>query len=100
MQTRLRRGGAWEAGELRLAVVSPFVDRRHGSERALAEVLERLARDYPCEVHLFAQRVEDLAVASADERGSGSGRVIWHRVAPRGGPHLLQFIRWYFSNRA
>lgn len=86
---------------MRLAVVSPFVDRRHGSERALAEVLERLARDYPCEVHLFAQRVEDLAMVPSSVRDSeGSGRVIWHRVAPHGGPHLLQFIRWYFSNRA
>src|SRR6266478_1279666 len=31
--------------DLRLAVVSPFVDRRHGTERALAEVLERRAWD-------------------------------------------------------
>jgi len=37
---------------LRLAVVSPFVDRRHGTERAIAELLERLARDYHCEIHL------------------------------------------------
>ena len=50
---------------MRLAVVSPFVDRRHGAERALAELLERLARDYGCEIHLYAQRVEDLSASGA-----------------------------------
>ena len=49
--------------DLRLAVVSPFVDRRHGTERVLAEVLERLAGKYGYEIHLYAQRVEDLALA-------------------------------------
>src|SRR5216684_4661430 len=49
--------------DLRLAVVSPFVDRRHGTERALAELLERLAGQEHCEIHLYAQRVEDLALA-------------------------------------
>jgi len=72
---------------LRLAVVSPFVDRRHGTERALAEVLERLARNEHCEIHLYAQRVEDLAVAQphgADPRDSGA--IIWHKVPSTPGP--------------
>ena len=58
--------------DLRLAVVSPFVDRRHGTERALAELLERLAGDYGCEIHLYAQRVEDLHISDpklANQRG-------------------------------
>src|SRR5436190_19493283 len=60
--------------DVRLAVVSPFVDRRHGTERSLAELLERLARIYHCEIHLYSQRVDDLALgppagASASERG-------------------------------
>ena len=62
---------------MRLAVVSPFVDRRHGTERALAELLERLARDYHCEIHLFAQRVEDLAVTNSKTPvARESGRIV------------------------
>jgi glycosyltransferase involved in cell wall biosynthesis len=84
---------------LRLAVVSPFVDRRHGTERALAELLERLAGDGHCEIHLYAQRVEDL---SFDRSGSGSahgsGTIVWHKVPALPGPHLLQFISWFFLN--
>ena len=56
--------------DLRLAVVSPFVDRRHGTERALAEVLERLASNEHCEIHLYAQRVESLSLAQPGAAGS------------------------------
>src|ERR1700689_5925679 len=48
--------------DLRLAVVTPFVDRQHGTERALAELLDRLSHEYACEIHLYAERVQDLAV--------------------------------------
>jgi len=91
-----RYGGC---ADLRLAVVSPFVDRRHGTERALAEVLERLARNEHCEIHLYAQRVEDLAVApphGTDPRDSGA--IIWHKVPSTPGPHLLQFLSWFLLN--
>jgi len=84
---------------LRLAVVSPFVDRRHGTERALAELLERLARKEHCEIHLYAQRVEGLAL---DQPGLSysrdSGAIIWHKVPSVPGPHLLQFLAWLFLN--
>jgi glycosyltransferase involved in cell wall biosynthesis len=84
---------------LRLAVVSPFVDRRHGTERALAELLERLARDEHCEVHLYAQRIEDLALGSSSSVGSAnSGRIVWHGVPSIPGPHLLRFLAWLFLN--
>jgi glycosyltransferase involved in cell wall biosynthesis len=53
---------------LRLAVVTPFVDRQHGTERALAELLDRLARDYACEIHLYAERVADLSVIPSPNR--------------------------------
>jgi glycosyltransferase involved in cell wall biosynthesis len=90
-----------ELPELRLAVVSPFLDRSHGTERALCEVLERLARDYSCEVHLFAQRVEGVSVvAASDANAAGKKHIVWHRVAEFRGPHLLRFIAWYFRNRA
>ena len=84
---------------MRLAVVSPFVDRRHGTERSLAELLERLARNERCEIHLYAHRVEDLAF---DLPSAGSaqkpGAIIWHKVPSIPGPHLLQFLFWFLSN--
>jgi glycosyltransferase involved in cell wall biosynthesis len=87
---------------LRLAVVSPFVDRRHGTERALAELLERLAGDYGCEIHLYAQRVEDLHVNDPKLAGSAgsteSGAIFWHKVACIPGPHVVQFLAWMFLN--
>jgi UDP-glucose:(heptosyl)LPS alpha-1,3-glucosyltransferase len=84
---------------LRLAVVSPFVDRRHGTERALAELLERLARDYNCEIHLFAERVEDLAVTgSRAGAAGGSGCIVWHQVPWVPGPHLARFLGWMVAN--
>ena len=83
---------------MRLAVVSPFVDRRHGTERALAELLERLARDYHCEIHLYAQRVDDLALDRPASGVQERGRIIWQRVPSIPGPHLLQFLFWLFSN--
>ena len=49
---------------MRLAVVTPFVDRQHGTERALAELLDRLSREYGCEIRLYAERVADLSVIS------------------------------------
>ncbi len=84
---------------MRLAVVSPFVDRRHGTERALAELLERLARKEHCEIHLFAQRVEDLALAPPGVTPSPDpGAIIWHKVPSIPGPHLLRFLAWLFLN--
>jgi glycosyltransferase involved in cell wall biosynthesis len=86
---------------LRLAVVSPFVDSRHGTERALVELLNRLARDYRCEIHLFAQRVEDLPVIRWNSRHfPEDGAIFWHRVPSFGGPLVLDFVSWFFLNRA
>jgi glycosyltransferase involved in cell wall biosynthesis len=91
----IARGSA----NLRLAVVSPFVDRRHGTERALAELLERLARDHNCEIHLYAQRVQDLAFDQTAAVCSGtSGAIIWHKVPSVPGPHLLGFLFWLLLN--
>jgi UDP-glucose:(heptosyl)LPS alpha-1,3-glucosyltransferase len=84
---------------LRLAVVSPFVDRRHGTERALAELLERLARQYHCQIHLFSQCVEDLVLDDpAVPRAAEAGAVWWHKVPSVGGPHLLKFVTWIAAN--
>jgi UDP-glucose:(heptosyl)LPS alpha-1,3-glucosyltransferase len=84
---------------LRLAVVSPFIDRRHGTERALAELLQRLARNDHCEIHLYAQRVEDLALSQPGAVNSqDSGTIVWHKVPAIPGPHLLRFLGWLFLN--
>jgi glycosyltransferase involved in cell wall biosynthesis len=85
--------------DLRLAVVSPFVDRRHGTERALAELLDCLAHEEQCEIHLYAQRVEDLALDQTPiTHAQASGEIIWHRVPSIPGPHLLQFLVWLSLN--
>lgn len=84
---------------MRIAVVSPFVDRRHGTERALAELLERLARNFGCEVHLYAERVEELVLDDPNEPRSGeAGAILWHKVPSVGGPHLVKFLGWLVSN--
>ena len=84
--------------DLRLAVVSPFLDRRHGTERALAELLERLARDYHCEIHLYSQRVEDVAIGPSPSPRRQQAGILWHKVTSIPGPHVFQFLFWLFLN--
>jgi glycosyltransferase involved in cell wall biosynthesis len=71
----------------RLAVVSPFIDKRHGTERRVAEWIGRLATTY--EIHIYSQEVQDVDLA----------RVTWHRVPKLPGPHLLNFMWWFVANR-
>ncbi len=87
---------------LRIAVVSPFLDRRHGTERCVLEQLEHLAHNFGWEIHLYAQRVQDLETAPF---GSGvataprPGAISWHPVSSIPGPHLFQFVWWLVANR-
>jgi glycosyltransferase involved in cell wall biosynthesis len=82
-----------------ITVISPFIDKRHGTERCVAELLERLAYDYGCEIHLYAQRVEDLALEPPPEGPKpGRGSVHWHKVPSIPGPHLIQYIWWFGAN--
>ena len=84
---------------MRLAVVSPFVDRSHGTERALAELLERLARRYHCEIHLYSQRVADLDVqTSRSKLSKDTGAILWHKVPSIPGPQLIRFVWWLIAN--
>ena len=84
---------------MRIAVVSPFVDRRHGTERALAELLERLAHKEHCEIHLYSQRVVGLTLTQPGHASPReSGAILWHRVPSLRGPHLLQFLAWLLLN--
>jgi glycosyltransferase involved in cell wall biosynthesis len=85
--------------DLRIAVVSPFVDRHHGTERAIAELLERLANFYHCEIHLYAQRVEGLSLGdSGAARPENAGIIVWHKVPVLWGPHVGQFLGWMVWN--
>ena len=71
---------------LRIAVVSPFIDKKHGTERQIAECLSRLASEY--EFHLYSSRVEDVE----------PGRIVWHRVPALPGPHLFGYLWWFAAN--
>jgi glycosyltransferase involved in cell wall biosynthesis len=88
---------------LRIAVVSPFLDRAHGTERCIVEQIERFLRRPGCEIHIYSQSVRDLDVVRF-RRSSASpstpGKAIWHRIPALPGPHLLNFLWWYFANQA
>ncbi len=94
-----------------IAIVSPFLDKRHGTERCVAEQAERLARDHGFDVHLFTQRVEDLpgvrpaaakndarAAARAANPATASGELVWHRVPDLPGPQLVKYVWWFAAN--
>jgi len=85
--SRQPAGGEGRLSKARIAVVSPFVDKRHGTERCLAEQLERLSRDF--EVHLFSSRVEDTDLSA----------IRWHRVPEIPGPHLVKYLFWFAANQ-
>jgi len=69
-----------------LAVVSPFIDKRHGTERWIAEWTSRLSGEF--DVHVYSQRVEDLDLT----------RLTWHRIPKIRGPHLVNFLWWLAAN--
>jgi glycosyltransferase involved in cell wall biosynthesis len=71
---------------VRVAVVSPFIDKRHGTERRIAEWISRLPREH--EIHIYSQRVEDLDLT----------RMQWHRIPRIPGPHLVNFLWWFAAN--
>jgi glycosyltransferase involved in cell wall biosynthesis len=85
--------------KVRLAVISPFVDTQHGTERVLAEQLMRLRSEPDWEIRLYSQSVRDLAVSPMHERReTPSGSIAWRRVPVLPGPHLVQFIFWFSAN--
>ncbi len=70
----------------RIAIVSPFIDKRHGTERPVAECVSRLADQ--CEFHVYSNRVEDVDLS----------RIVWHHIPALPGPHLLGFLWWLAAN--
>jgi len=87
---------------MRLAIVSPFLDRRHGTERCIVEQIEQFLLKSDCEIHVYSQSVQDLDVvrfSGASASPALSRKAIWHRIPTLPGPHLLNFLWWYFANQ-
>jgi UDP-glucose:(heptosyl)LPS alpha-1,3-glucosyltransferase len=70
----------------RIAVVSPFVDKRHGTERRVAECIQRLANEY--DIHVYSNRVEDVDL----------DKVVWRRIPALPGPHVFAYLWWFLAN--
>ena len=70
----------------RIVVVSPFIDKRHGTERSVAECLQRLSGAY--DIHVYSNRLEDLDLQA----------IRWHRVPAIPGPHLIAYLWWFVAN--
>jgi glycosyltransferase involved in cell wall biosynthesis len=70
----------------RIAVISPFLDKKHGTERCITEELERLSGNY--EFHLYSMRVEDMALSS----------IRWHRIPRLPGPLFFRYVWWFIAN--
>jgi len=86
---------------LQIVAVSPFLDRRHGTERCIIEQIERLSSKYGWGIHLFSQHVENVnGLLTEDPKSTGRGFIRWYRISDIPGPHLLKFLWWFFANRA
>jgi glycosyltransferase involved in cell wall biosynthesis len=85
---------------VRIAVITPFLDRSHGTERCIIEQLERIPPGL-AEVHIYAQRIEDLrnVIRYQDGGRAQPGTLLWHTVPSIPGPHLLRYIFWFLANR-
>jgi UDP-glucose:(heptosyl)LPS alpha-1,3-glucosyltransferase len=68
-------------------VVTPFLDKKHGTERRVTEWVSRLSRDF--EIHVYSQHLEDMDLSE----------ITWHRVPKLPGPHLINFVWWFVANR-
>lgn len=87
---------------MRLAVVSPFLDHKHGTERVVLEQLERFTADPDVEIHIYTQRLEDLAGVAPHQRSAkenSPSRIYLHRIPALGGPHLLAYVWWFIANQ-
>jgi len=85
---------------LQIVVVSPFLDRRHGTELCIIEQIERLSSNYGWGIHLFSQHVEDVNnLLTEDPTNTTTGFIRWYRVSDIPAPHLLKFLWWFFANR-
>jgi glycosyltransferase involved in cell wall biosynthesis len=82
----------------RIAVVSPFLDKRHGTERVLAEQAERLSQCFGWDVHIYSQRVDGFSSLGSVAKPL-AGSLTWRRISAIRGPHLFQYIWWLSANQ-
>ncbi|MGD0305328.1 MAG: glycosyltransferase family 4 protein [Candidatus Acidiferrales bacterium] len=71
----------------RVAVVSPFLDNAYGTERIVIRWITALADEF--DIHIYSQRVQDVDLS----------KFTWHRVPALPGPHILNYLFWYFANQ-
>jgi glycosyltransferase involved in cell wall biosynthesis len=71
----------------RVAVVSPFLDNAYGTERIVIRWITALADEF--DIHIYSQRVQDVDLS----------KFTWHRIPTLPGPHILNYLFWYFANR-
>jgi glycosyltransferase involved in cell wall biosynthesis len=87
---------------MRLAVVSPFLDRAHGTEMCIVEQIERLAQQDEWRIELYSQKVAEVngveATPQAPVGSEGRPGIYWHHVSDIPGPHLLKFLWWFAVN--
>jgi glycosyltransferase involved in cell wall biosynthesis len=85
---------------MQIVVVSPFLDRSHGTELCIIEQIERLSSNYGWGIHLFSQRIENVkGLLREDPKNPATGFIRWYRVSDIPGPHLLKFVWWLFANQ-
>ena len=81
-------------------MISPFLDRNHGTESCISEQIERLAFQYGWEIHLYSQRVDQVQglcpFTAPAEKAARS--ILWHKISDIPGPHLLRYLWWLFAN--
>jgi glycosyltransferase involved in cell wall biosynthesis len=98
----LQKRALLDEDKMRLALVSPFLDRQHGTERCIVEQIERFLKIPDTEIHIYAQSVEDLGLLQGlkgPRNGLREGKLVWHRIPRIPGPHLVNFVWWYFANQ-
>ena len=85
---------------MRLAVISPFLDRQHGTELCIIEQIERLARKDHWSIELYSQKVSQLSGVRPASAVSPNepGTIRWHQVSDIPGPHLLKYLWWFLAN--
>jgi len=72
----------------RITIISPFLDKHHGTELCIAEQIERLADEF--DFHVYSTRISEV-----DTR-----KFTWHRIPDIPGPHLFKYIWFFCTNHA
>lgn len=78
-----------------IALISPFIDKKHGTERCIAEQIEHLSKYY--EFHIYSGSVEDLEGVKLFKRNTDS-LIYWHKIPIIRGPQLIKYVWWFVIN--